>query len=152
MLQGETAVSNGVAVPVPEVDTDFDSSPTEEKLPSANKTIEYPSVDPADVYSYCMAQLTTCLSEMNVASSPGQSSGYQSFNTQQRPINDPFHEEGSFFSKDVQDDLEFWSLMRDEEEMDCPPPVANNVIKTFIYFQTQFFFKWRNELGDGSIG
>ena len=86
---------------------------------------EYSSVNPADVYSYCMAQLTTCLNEMNHtwSTSPGQSSGYQSFSF--RP-QDPFHQEGSFFSKDVQDDLEFWSLMRDDD-LDYVPPALPNV-------------------------
>ena len=47
--------------------------------------------------------------------SPGQSSGYQSFNFHYRS-QDTILEDSSFFSKDVQDDLEFWSLMREDLE------------------------------------
>ena len=47
--------------------------------------------------------------------SPGQSSGYQSFNFHYRS-QDAVIEDSSFFSKDVQDDLEFWSLMREDLE------------------------------------
>ena len=88
---------------------------------------EYPTVDPADVYSYCMAQLATCLDEIEAhsATSPSQSSGYQSL-INARSMN-AFHENGSFFSKDVQDDLEFWSLMRDDEDMENVTPASSTV-------------------------
>jgi hypothetical protein len=75
---------------------------------------EYASVDPVDVYSYCMEQLTSCLMEINANSgSPDASSGYQSFNFSTKARETSY--QNSFFSKEVQDDLEFWSLMRDED-------------------------------------
>lgn len=90
---------------------------------------EYPSVNPVDVYSYCMEQLTSCLMEINAnSSSPDASSGYQSFNLSAR-TRDVSHE-GSFFSKEVQDDLEFWSLMRDDDVdlQSASPPVCYFVV------------------------
>ena len=59
------------------------------------------------------------MTEMDLAS-PGQSSGYQSFNFNSRS---QVHEENSFFSKEVQDDLEFWSLMR--EDLDSMKTLAH---------------------------
>lgn len=80
---------------------------------------QYPLVDPADIYMYCIEQLNSCLSEMKSNSSPGQSSGYYSINCNLQP-GELLKEEASFFSKEVQDDLEFWSLMRDDD-FDCTP-------------------------------
>lgn len=57
--------------------------------------------------------------------SPGQSSGYQSFNFHYRS-QDTILEDSSFFSKDVQDDLEFWSLMREDlESIKTIPQIEN---------------------------
>ncbi|KAK4014764.1 hypothetical protein OUZ56_027272 [Daphnia magna] len=93
----------------------------------ASPVPQYPPVNPADIYLYCMEQLTTCLNEMKSNSaSPGQSSGYYSINCNiQR--SDLLKEEASFFSKEVQDDLEFWSLMRDDDFDSAPiiPPVVS---------------------------
>ena len=98
----------------------------ETKIDQRTADNHYPLVDPADIYSYCMEQLTSCLSEMKSSSaSPGQSSGYYSINGNLQP-RDLLKEEASFFSKEVQDDLEFWSLMRDED-FECTtviPPVC----------------------------
>lgn len=87
--------------------------------PNPKAPAEYPPVDPMDIYTFCMEQLSSCLTEINTASS-GQSSGYESFGI---PRPDGSFDENSFFSKDVQDDLEFWSLMRDDE-IDSPPVVS----------------------------
>jgi len=87
---------------------------------ASSTSSQYPLVDPADIYMYCMEQLTTCLSEMKSNSaSPGQSSGYYSINCNLQP-NDLLKEEATFFSKEVQDDLEFWSLMRDDDSDSTP--------------------------------
>ncbi|XP_046455760.1 FHF complex subunit HOOK interacting protein 1B-like isoform X2 [Daphnia pulex] len=101
---------------------------------ASSPSSQYPLVDPADIYMYCMEQLTTCLSEMKSNSaSPGQSSGYYSINCNLQP-NDLLKEEATFFSKEVQDDLEFWSLMRDDD-FDSTPIVTPVVRldQTFIY-------------------
>lgn len=92
----------------------------------ASPTSQYPLINPADIYLYCMEQLTTCLSEMKSDSaSPGNSSGYYSINCNLQ-TSEMLKEETSFFSKEVQDDLEFWSLMRDDDFDSTPiiPPVC----------------------------
>lgn len=135
MLQGHP--SEGLHSSEQPVAAPTTSEETPEELDSPEKattsirlpiTSEYSSVDPADVFSYCMAQLATCLSEIDThsASSPGQSSGYQSFNFNAK-LQDPLQEKGSFLSQDVQDDLEFWSLMRDEDDLECVPPTSPTV-------------------------
>lgn len=95
----------------------------------AGASSRYPIVDPADIYMYCMEQLTTCLSELksNSTSSPGPSSGYYSINCNVQPC-DFLQQDVSFFSKEVQDDLEFWSLMRDDECDSIPVSAPVSVI------------------------
>ena len=94
---------------------------------------QYPIVDPADIYMYCMEQLTSCLSEMKSTSavSPGLSSGYYSINCNVQP-GGFLQEDGSFFSKEVQDDLEFWSLMRDDECDSIPVPAPVSLLKIIL--------------------
>jgi len=118
---------NGIPIanqPV-EIIEETKSNPLLSSAKNSNAIAEYASVDPVDVYSYCMEQLTSCLMEINANSnSPDASSGYQSFNfsTKAREASN----ENSFFSKEVQDDLEFWSLMRDEDidSRSASPPVC----------------------------
>jgi hypothetical protein len=65
--------------------------------------------------------------ELDLAS-PGQSSGYQSFNFCYRS-QDNVVEDSSFLSKDVQDDLEFWSLMREDlESIKTVPQIENEPV------------------------
>lgn len=107
-----------------QLETKCDESENEETLDCSPQC---QPVDPSDVYVYCVEQLNSCLSDMkcNSASSPGQSSGYYSINFNLQS-NGGLKEETSIFSKEVQDDLEFWSLMRDDDFDETPiPPVVS---------------------------
>lgn len=91
---------------------------------------QYPQIDPSDVYMFCMEQLSSCLSEIKSdIASPGKSSGYFSASCNVQPL-ETLKEESSFFSKEVQDDLEFWSLMRDDD-FDSTPAVTP--VRKLIY-------------------
>ena len=74
--------------------------------------------------------------ELDLAS-PGQSSGYQSFNFCYRS-QDNVVEDSSFFSKDVQDDLEFWSLMREDLESIKTVPQVIILFNPNIWSNLQF--------------
>merc|ERR1712071_140162 len=89
------------------------------------------------------------LTDIDLAS-PGQSSGYQSFNFNYRSHDTILEESSSsYFSKDVRDDLEFWSLMREdldsiktipqieneaasEEIVHCSSPTIGSFLETLV--------------------
>ena len=96
---------------------------------------DFRTSDVTEIYTYCMEQLTNCLSEMNLAS-PGQSSGYESFNFQTRS-HDYLQEDQSYFSKDVQEALEFWSMMRDDEDEDDGTILEPNKVFSCLLFFCQ---------------
>lgn len=85
--------------------------------------------DIAAMYSNCLEQLTSCLNEMSLAS-PGQSSGYESFNFSCRP-QDSIPEDPCIFSRDVQEALEFWSMMREDDEDRAPSPKVSYRFKIY---------------------
>ena len=103
---------------------------TAEAAHNSHSAEEPPSPEPCDdgmdIYSRCLEQLTSCLNVMNLTS-PGQSSGYESFNFQSQSLGFAHDDRDSYFSKEVQEDLEFWSMMRCDNDDD---DVSTNYRKT----------------------